>query len=559
MAGRSFLSRLYALLVGVVFLCLSCLAPGGLPRPVSQSVVDNAPIRHPIIQTALAPAHSHYIKTIGLQGDMYGKLPLSFEANRGQTDPQVKFLSHGPGYALFLTANEAVLSLQKSAQREMPNEERKNAHLSFGPQAVVRMQVLDANPMPLIIGAEALPGKVNYLHGNDPALWRTDIPTYSKIQYQDVYPGIDLVYYGQQRQLEYDFIVAPGSTPSTIRLTFTNEVGQPLPQTLDTQGNLILHTPAGEVQLHKPFIYQENNGTRTEIAGSYARHGTTLGFQVASYDKSQPLVIDPKLIVYSTFLGGDRRDSAFALALDEDRNVYLAGQTLSANFPLTADAVDTTADVNNGDAFIAKLNDTGTEMLYSTYLGGPGADVAKAIAVDSDGNAYIAGETLAPDQLTPVFPTTPDAVQSTSGGGVSDAFVAKLNDTGTELLYSTYLGGEAYDRANAIAIDASGNAYIAGQTLSDFFFPDSENHTVFGDGPIAPNNTADLPHDAFVVKLDPTGTERSYTAVFSGRAYEEATAIAVNENGEAYVVGFTSSFNFPVTLNAFQPDLQLYR
>ena len=163
MAGRSFLSRLYALLVGVVFLCLSCHAPGGLRRPVSQSVVDNAPIRHPTIQTALAPAHSHYIKTIGLQGDMYGKLPLSFEANHGQTDPQVKFLSHGPGYALFLTANEAVLSLQKNAQHEMPNEKRKNAHLSFGPQAVVRMQVLDANPMPLIIGAEALPGKVNYL------------------------------------------------------------------------------------------------------------------------------------------------------------------------------------------------------------------------------------------------------------------------------------------------------------------------------------------------------------------------------------------------------------
>ena len=474
MAGRSFLSRLYALLVGVVFLCLSCLAPGGLPRPVSQSVVDNAPIRHPTIQTALAPAHSHYIKTIGLQGDMYGKLPLSFEANRGQTDPQVKFLSHGPGYALFLTANEAVLSLQKSAQRETPNEERKNAHLSFGPQAVVRMQVLDANPMPLIIGAEALPGKVNYLHGNDPALWRTDIPTYSKIQYQNVYPGIDLVYYGQQRQLEYDFIVAPGSTPSTIRFTFTDEAGQPLLQTLDTQGNLILHTPAGEVQLHKPFVYQENNGTRTEIAGSYARHGTMLGFQVASYDKSQPLVIDPKLIVYSTFLGGDRKDSAFALALDEDRNVYLAGQTLSANFPLTSGAVDTTADVNNGDAFVAKLNDTGTEILYSTYLGGPGADVAKAIAVDNDGNVYIAGETLAPDQLTPVFPTTADAVQPTPGGGASDAFVAKLDATGSTLLYATYLGGEASDRANGLAIDSTGSAYVVGQTLSDFFLPAQE-------------------------------------------------------------------------------------
>ena len=269
-------------------------------------------------------------------------------------------------------------------------------------------------------------------------------------------------------------LVAPGSTPSIIRLTFTNEVGQPLPQTLDTQGNLILHTPAGEVQLHKPFIYQENNGTRTEIAGSYARHGTTLGFQVASYDKSQPLVIDPKLIVYSTFLGGDRRDSAFALTIDEDHNVYLAGQTLSANFPLTADSVDTTADVNNGDAFIAKLNDTGTQVLYSTYLGGPGADVAKAIAVDSDGNAYIAGETLAPDQLTPVFPTTPDAVQPTSGGGVSDAFVAKLNDTGTELLYSTYLGVKPMTVPMVLLSTVLGVRMSLGKPYPTSFFPAQE-------------------------------------------------------------------------------------
>jgi uncharacterized repeat protein (TIGR01451 family) len=323
------------------------------------------------------------------------------------------------------------------------------------------------------------------------------------------------------------------------------------------------------VQLGKPFVYQNNNDSRVEVAGSYAPQGSVVGFQVASYDKSKPLVIDPTLlIVYSTFLGGDRSDSAFAVALDKvaldekcevapdgkgyKYNVYLAGQTLSANFPLTSGAVDTTADVDNGDAFVAKLNCDGTELLYSTYLGGPGADVAKAIAVDSDGNAYVTGETLAPNQLTPVFPTTPDAAQSTAGGGVSDAFVAKLNDDGTELLYSTYLGGEAYDRATAIAIDTSGNAYIAGQTLSDFFLTDSGTHTVFGDGPLAPNNTADLPHDAFVVKLNATGTARSYTAVFSARAFEDATAVAVNDNGEAYVVGFTSSFNFPVTSKAFQ-------
>jgi uncharacterized repeat protein (TIGR01451 family) len=565
------LSRVYVQLAVFGLFCSSCLAPGRSLHPAAKSVADNAPARQLVAQTDTASVVSRYTPAAGIQGDSYNKLPLSFEANRGQTDPRVKFLSRGPGYALFLTATEAVLALNEpTLQHSTPNTR---------PPTVVRMQLLGANPAPSIVGAESLRGKVNYIHGSDPALWHTDIPTYRTVQYQGVYPGIDLVYYGKQRRLEYDFIVAPGTDPSDIRVAFTDKAGQPLSHTLDAQGNLVLHTEAGEVRLQKPLIYQDNDGTRTEIAGGYAPHGSAVGFQVASYDKSKPLVIDPVLlIVYSTFLGGDRRDSAFAIAVKEERedqegheghiihNVYLAGQTLSANFPLTADSVDSTADVDNGDAFVAKLKETDIvvetkigkkteivlELSYATYLGGPGADVAKAIAVDDDGNAYIAGETLAPDKLTPVFPTTLDAVQPTPGGGVSDAFVAKLNEDGTGLRYSTYLGGEAYDRANGIAIDSSGNAYVAGQTLSDLFLPGSGFYTVFGEGPPAPNNTQPLPHDAFVVKLNATGTERVYTAVFSARAFEDATAVAVNDNGEAYVVGFTSSFNFPVTPNAFQ-------
>lgn len=404
------LSRVYVQLAVFGLFCSSCLAPGRSTHPASKSVADNASVRQLVAQTATAPAVPRHTTAAGIQGDSYSKLPLSFEANRGQTDPQVKFLSRGPGYALFLTVTEAVLTLREPIpQHPTPNTQSP---------PVVRMPLLGANPTPHIVGAENLPGKVNYMRGSDPAPWHTDIPTYRTVRYQEVYPGIDLVYYGKQRRLEYDFIVAPGTDPSDIRVAFTDKAGQPLSHTLDAQGDLVLHTEAGEVRLQKPLIYQDNDGTRMEIAGGYAPHGSVVGFQIASYDKSKPLVIDPTLlIIYSTFLGGDRRDSAFAMALDEDLNVYLAGQTVSANFPLTAGTVDPIADVDNGDVFVAKLNDAGTELLYSTYLGGPGADVAKAIAVDSEGNAYIAGETLASGQLTPGSPATPGVVQPTAGGG----------------------------------------------------------------------------------------------------------------------------------------------
>ncbi|MBM4258814.1 MAG: hypothetical protein FJ147_23295 [Deltaproteobacteria bacterium] len=520
MVFRYFRLRMYALLSGIIVLCTACLAPGKAPR------------------SAFAPG-----KNIEPHRELYGNLPLSFEANHGQTDPQVSFLSHGPGYALFLTATEAVLTLNA------------NSPVSPASPTVVRMQVLGANLTPQVVGTEQLAGTVNYLRGNDPTLWRTNIPTYGKVHYHNVYSGIDLVYYGKQRQLEYDFIVTPGAVPAAIRLSFTDKIGQPLQQTLDNQGNLLLHTAVGDVQVHKPFIYQEDNGVRTEVAGSYTLQGSTVGFQVASYDTSKPLVIDPKLIVYSTFLGGDRGDSAFAMALDSARNVYLAGQTLSANFPLSTDVVDPTVDPTNGDAFVTKLNDTGTKILYPTYLGGAGADVAKAIAVDDIGNAYIAGETLATEPLTLDFPTTPNAVQPTPGGGISDAFVAKLDSTGSTLLYSTYLGGAAYDRANGIAIDGTGSAYVAGHTPSDLSVlsvPGSGTYKQFGSGPLAPSNPAALPHDAFVIKLTADGSQRRYTAVFSARAYEEATAIAVNNVGVAYVVGATSSRDFPTTSNALR-------
>ena len=319
------LSRVYVRLVALGLLCSSCIAPGKLQRSATESVTGTASVRQSVAQSVTVPPVSRDRTTAEIQRDRYGELPLSFEENRGQTDPQVKFLSRGSGYALFLTATEAVLTVQGRGETRKNNSDfglptflHQTPISNTQSPMVVRMQLLDANPTPHVAGTEQLSGKVNYMRGSDPALWHTDIPTYRTVRYQEVYPGIDLVYYGKQRRLEYDFIVAPGTDPSTIRLTFTDQAGHPLPQTLDAQGNLILHTPAGEVQLGKPFVYQDNNGSRVEVAGSYAPQGSVVGFQVASYDKSKPLVIDPTLlIVYSTFLGGDRSDSAFAVALDK--------------------------------------------------------------------------------------------------------------------------------------------------------------------------------------------------------------------------------------------------
>ena len=232
--------------------------------------------------------------------EAYGKLPLSFEANQGQTDAQVNFLSRGSGYTLFLTATEAVLSLRESAAPS--SGEARDTQVTTG--TVLRMQLIGANPAPAVAGLERLPGQVNYFIGHDPARWRSNVPLYGKVKYEGVYPGIDLVYYGNQRQLEYDFVVAPGASPNAIRLEL--EGAERLD--IDARGDLVIHTALGEIRQRKPLIYQERGGTREEISGRYVLlSGRQVGFEVGPYDTAQPLVIDPTL-VYSTYLGGSGVD-----------------------------------------------------------------------------------------------------------------------------------------------------------------------------------------------------------------------------------------------------------
>jgi len=310
----------------------------------------------------------------------YGKLPLYFEANRGQTDEQVRFLARGSRSMLFLTPSEAVLAF---------------THRGVS-RTVLRMTFIGANPEPSVVGAEELPGKANYFIGSDPVKWRTNVSTYAKVRYKNVYPGIDLIYYGNQRQLEYDFVVSPGADPKRIRLGFQGADKLEV----DAQGDLVLHTATGVIRQRKPVIYQEVEGARREIAGGYVLEGARrVGFRVAAYDAHRPLVIDPALF-YSTYLGGSDSDEGFAIAVDTAGNAYVTGSTFSIDFPTTQGAFQTTLVGFHGVAFVTKLNSTGSGLVYSTYLGGAIEERGQAIAVDIAGNAYVTGRTFSKN-----FPT----------------------------------------------------------------------------------------------------------------------------------------------------------
>lgn len=463
--------------------------------------------------------------------ESYGKLPLSFEANQGQSVNEVKFLSRGTGYSLFLTATEAVLALsppQVRSQEQTPSgPPRENTE-----NAVVRMKLLEANTQARVAGVEALPGKSNYFIGKDPEQWHIGIPHFAKVHYQQIYPGIDLVYYGNQRQLEYDFIVAPGKDPTAIKLAFQGVDRLEI----NPLGDLVLHTPHGELTQHKPFIYQKIRGKRTPIAGHYViRERHQIGFQIASYDKSKPLVIDP-VLSYSTYLGGWGGDFGYGVAVDGNGNAYIGGQTNSGDFPvLTAHQPRKSG---KGDAFVTKLNAAGNALVYSTFLGGSEGDGSRGIAVDAAGHAYLVGITRSTD-----FPVL-NASQPSNRGG-DDAFVARLNAEGNALVYSGYLGGSGQDFGYGIAVDGNGNAYVAGHTGSSNF------PTTTG----AFQQTIGGLRDVFVAKVDTDASGAAsllYSTFLGGRAPDRGRGLAVDDNGNVYVTGFTESTDFPTTAGVFQ-------
>lgn len=473
------------------------------------------------------------------QNDIYAHLPLSFEANQGQTDSRVKFLSRGEGYALFLTSDEAVLALGKGTSGA-PSQ--RSGFARQASPAVLRMSLAGINPRATVSGVDELPGKSNYFVGNDRAQWRTGIANYARVRYQGVYPGVDLVYYGNQRQLEYDFTLAPGADPGAIAL----RIGGAERASVSSIGDLVLETNGGQVMFHRPVIYQATGSQRQEIAGGYEL-GRRLpggiqevGFHVGAYDRSRDLVIDPSLS-YASYLGGTGNDYGNGIAIDSSGNAYLTGQTFSTNFPKLNAYQDScsSCSISESNVFVTKLNSSGTALVYSTYIGGNYGDGGNAIAVDSGGNAYVTGDTSSSN-----FPVV-SPFQSTSGGPTipgfpGDAFVLKLAASGSTLVYSSYLGGSAEDDAYGIGIDISDNAYVVGRTASTNFPLENAYQ--------AQNNGS---FDVFVAEVAAAGSSLVYSTYLGGAAEDDGYAIAVGPGGGAYITGQTLSNDFP-TVSAYQ-------
>jgi hypothetical protein len=436
-------------------------------------------------------------------GNTYGNLPLSFETNQGQTDARVKFLSRASGYTLFVTAEEAVFAGRDGS--------------------VERMKLIGANPKPRFEPLDKQPGISNYFIGNDPLKWRTNIPNYGKVALREVYPGIDLIFYSNERQVEYDWVVTPGADPKLIHVKWEG----PSQVTKNARGDLVLS--ASLIQ-QKPVILQDGK----RIEGGYVVRGKEVAFELATYDAAKLLVIDPVLL-YSTYLGGSAVDQSRGIAVDGSGNAYVTGFTSSLDFP-GGSSIQVGYGGGTFDAFVTKINAAGSARVYSTYLGGQVTEQGTGIAVDGAGNAYVTGFTNSFD-----FPTS-KPIQGAFALGAEDAFVTKIDAAGSTLVYSTYLGGGGTDLGQGIAVDGAGNAYVTGYTnSSDFPTKNPLQKSNGGSG-----------YDAFVTEINAAGSAYVYSTYLGGSGDDFGQGIAVDTAGNAYATGFTYSTNFPTT-NPLQP------
>lgn len=484
--------------------------------------------------------------------DAYGRVALAFEQNRGQSDPQVEFLSRGPGYAIFATRREVVLALGRP---------------SAGEAAVLRMRPIGASRRARPTARGGLGRRVNYLGAGT----RTAVPSYSRVVYRGIYAGVDLVLRGNQRALEYDFVLSPGADPKVIQLAFDGAESL----SVASGGALVIETGAGAVRQPKPVVYQRRAGRREPIPGQFVISGKRVGFEIGAYDRRRPLVIDP-VIEYATYLGGATSyDQAQALAVDEAGAAYVAGLTFAADYPTTGGVFDPVghgggacapaenpgfqpppAEACRSDAFVTKLSPDGAGLVYSTFIGGRGSDRIQDIAVDARGAAYVTGGTDSAD-----FPTTAGAVDQAAAGGrrvmgaglvvLGESFLAKLDPDGSGLEYSTLLGGGDAEEGMGVRVDASGHAYVTGHTFSADFPTTAGAFDTGLNTPGAPPNACS---DIFVTKVDAAGRTLGYSTLVGGSRLDFGWGLDLDGAGAAYVLGESTADDAPTTPGALQPQ-----
>lgn len=476
----------------------------------------------------------------------YGRLPLTFEANFGQANPQAKFLARGRGYSAHLTTDGMVLSLR--SRQNQASKAQGNPRVQSVPDNVLEIKLQGASATPAAIGEQRQPGVVNYFIGSNRANWRTKIPTYARVRYKNVYPGIDLVYHGNHQQLEYDFELQPGARPDQIAL----EIRGANRTELDGSGNLLLTVNGSRLQVQCPVVYQISKGERRPIVGSYVmKDPTHVGFHISEYDRSQPLVIDP-VLVYATYLGGSGNEVTGGTAVDAAGNLYVTGYTDSSDFPSGTDGLPTGAN----HVFVSKLDRSGSNLIYTDYLGGNGQDYGVGLVLDSSNAAFVTGSTTSSD-----FPTT-NGYQQTQPGPYT-GFVTHISQDGASILYSTYLGGSTFDQPTGIAINQAGQVYVAGYTMS-------RNFPIANalQGSVSANQGNNYGEYGFVTKFSQNGSSLVYSTYLAGSSnviqlcgstpcwpspYSAVGAISLDANDNVYVVGTTNTYDFPVTTGTYLP------
>ncbi|MGA9509717.1 MAG: SBBP repeat-containing protein [Candidatus Sulfotelmatobacter sp.] len=500
-----------------------------------------------LLVAASAAQQTGMIQRPGLAA-AYGKLPMTFEANQGQTSAKARFIARGQGYSALLTAGGMLLRLRPG--RVAPAEASRTVSEAHGqsPNMLLQFSLLGATQNPFVVGEDPQPGRVNYFFGKDPKRWLTNVPTYGRVRYKNVYPGIDLIYYGNRQQLEYDFEISGGSNPNLIQFEIEGANGIQL----DSDGNLTLKVSGGELKFQSPVVYQQSNGMRLPVGGGYVvKDSTHIGFHIASYDVSKPLVIDP-VLVYSTYLGGSGTEYPTGIAVDTGGSVYVGGYTDSADFESTTFG-SPGASVDH--VFVAKLDPTGSNLVYADYLGGENADEGLALALDSTNDVYVAGTTASTEfpMVTPYQGTIP---------GANSAFLSEISPDGSSLLHSTYLGGSADEVVSGLAVDSTGSSLVAGYTTSTDF-PVANAYQAAASA----NVGGVYGNYGFLTKFTPGGTSLAYSTYLAGSSNvilncvnevpcwpqpsSYITGLAIDSAGNAYVVGNTNTYDFPITSGAY--------